>query len=154
MGFKVTVSGTADLRTLRDRMVALDKRGLGKPMAKALNKAADPLRKEIRAETVRSLPSGYGPTMARSLRFRQQARGSGTSAEVVIRVYAQGRAQRRFMPDANKGKIRHPRWGDRGHWYQQKVRGGFVDRPQSRLAETAARRMQDVIDDVAKQIGA
>lgn len=154
MSFTVRVGGTADLHTLRQRMAAVGQRGLGPQMSRALNRTVAPLTRDIRAEAVRSMPSGYGPTLSRSMRFRQQARGSGTRATVTVRVWAQGRSQRRYVPDANAGRIRHPRWGDRTRWYTQQVQPGFVDRPFAAAGPHAARQMQDVIDHVARQIGA
>lgn len=154
MAFSVSVTGTADLYTLRQRMAAAGQQGLGKPMARALARAAEPVKTAIRAEAVAAMPSGYGPTLSRSLKFRQTAQGSGTTARITLRVYGQGQARRRHIPDLDRGRLRHTRWGDRRHWYTQRVRPGFVSRPADRLLPAAGVEMQQVIDAVARQIGA
>jgi hypothetical protein len=154
VGLQVRVEGGAQLAAVRRRLAAVGEKGLARQMAKSLRAAAAPLRPAIRAEAVVAMPSGYGPTLSRSLRFRQSTRAGGSVAEVAVRVYGDGRKERRHVPALNRGRLRHPLFGRRGWWYEQRVRPGFVDRPADRLAPDAARQMRAVIDYVAEQIGA
>lgn len=154
MGFEVTVTGGADLRRVQDRLRAVGDQGLGKQMAAGFRRATAPLKPAVRAEALTAMPSGYGPTLSRSMQFRQTGRGGGTSAEVVVRVYGKGRKNRRMVPALNRGQLRHPLYGRRGHWFDQRVRAGFVDRPADRLLPDAVRQMDAVVSYVAEQIGA
>jgi hypothetical protein len=153
MAFEVKITGGAQLRDVQNRLRAIGDTGLGKQMGKALRDAASPLRPAVKAEAVRAMPSGYGPTLSRSLRFRTAVKETRHTAGVVVRVYGDGRRQRRDVPALNRGRLRHPLYGDRNWWFDQRVRSGFVDRPADRILPDAVRQMQAVIDYVADQIG-
>lgn len=154
MGFDIKVTGGSDLLRVQHRLKQVADTGLGKQMGRALREAAKPLQPAVKAEAVKAMPSGYGPTLSRSLRFRTAVKQSAHSADVLVRVYGDGRRKRRDVPRLNKGRLRHPLFGRRAHWYDQRVRSGFVDRPADRLMPQAAAKMQSVIDYVAEQIGA
>lgn len=154
MGLDVRVTGGAQLRDVQQRLRALGDRGLGRQMGAALRAAAKPLKPAVVAEVPRAMPSGYAPTLSRSLRFRTAVKESRHSAGVTVRVYGDGRRERRDVPSLNRGTLRHPLYGNRARWFAQRLRPGFVDRPYQRLAPAVRREMQAVIDDVARQIGA
>lgn len=154
MGFDVKVTGGADLADVRRRLKTVGDKGLARQMAKGLQAAAKPLRPAVKAEAGKAMPSGYAPTLSRSLRFRQNVRAGGSTAEVVVRVYGDGRKQRRHVPALNRGTLRHPLYGNRGHWFAQRVRSGFVDRPFQKLGPEVSKQMHKVIDEIADQIGA
>ena len=154
MGFEVKVTGGAELRQVQNRLRVIGDKGLGKQMSKALRDAAKPLQPAVRKEAVAAMPSGYGPTLAKSLRFRTAIKETAHTADVVVRVYGDGRRERREVPALNRGRLRHPLYGNRNRWFDQRVRPGFVDRPADRLMPEAARQMRAVISYVAEQIGA
>lgn len=154
MGFEVKVAGGAELRQVQNKLRAVGDKGLGKQMGKALRDAARPLQPAVRKEAVAAMPSGYGPTLSRSLRFRTAIKETAHTADVTVRVHGQGRKERRMVPALNRGRLRHPLYGNRDWWFDQRVRSGFVDRPADRLMPEAVRQMRAVISYVADQIGA
>jgi hypothetical protein len=155
VGFEVRVD-TRDLFTVSRRLKDLGDKGLGKQMGKALQDAAKELRPSIRTSAAQVLPKagGYAALMSQSLRFRQTLQTTRTTARVVFRVHADGRRERRDVPSINRGRLRKPLFGNRNHWYDQRVRPGFVDRPVDRLQPEIAQKMRAVVDYVADQIGA
>ena len=156
MGMEVRITGGRDLYTVSRALKQIGDKGLGKQMSKALTDASRELRPAIKASAAALMPhsGGYAATLSKSLRFRQTVQTSRTTARVVFRVYAEGRKERRDVPSLNRGRLRKPLYGNRNHWYTQRVRPGFVDRPVDRAAPDIARRMQAVVDYVADQIGA
>jgi len=153
MGFEVQTTGGADLASVRRQLRALADKGLGKQLGRGLRDASQGLRAEIKAEVPRAMPSGYAPTLAKSLRFRQQVRESRQTATVTLRVYGDGKRQRRDVPALNRGVLRHPTYGRRRDpWVEQRVRGGFVDRPVTRLGPEIRKSMDAVVDHIADQI--
>lgn len=154
MGFQVTVTGGADLFQVRRQLAAVGDKGLGKQMAAGFARATKPFKPAIQAEIPKAMPSGYAPTLSKSMQVRQAIRSSGTTAEAVLRVSAQGRRERRALPDLNRGLLRHKLYGNPKHWYSQRVRPGVVDRPADRLIPEAVRQMHAVVDVVARQLGA
>jgi hypothetical protein len=153
MGFEVKVTGVGNVRATQRRLDAVGSKGLGKQMAAGFRRATAPFKPALQAEAVAAMPSGYGPTLSRSMRLRQAIRGSGTTAEAHLRVFAQGRSKRRALPDLNRGLLRHKLYGNPKFWYSQRVRPGVVDRPADRLIPQAVREMRAVRDYVADQIG-
>ena len=148
----VRVQGGAQLHTVRQRLREVGDQGLGKQMGRALSRAGKPLAAAVRAEVPKAMPSGYAPTLAKSLRFRTAVQESRSTARVTFRVYGDGRRDRRDVPTLNRGRLRHPVFGRRANWVDQRVRSGFVDRPVDRLAPDVAREMQAVVDYIADQI--
>jgi len=152
VGFEVRVS-SRDLAGVHRALKQLGDKGLGKQMSKGLLAAGRPLRREIRTEIPKAMPSGYAPVLSKSLRFRQQVKTGRKDARVTIRVHADGQQERRDLPALNRGRLRHPVYGRRRHpWVNQKVRAGVVDRPIDRLAPEIRRQMNAVVDYVADQI--
>lgn len=90
-----------------------------------------PVRKEIKASAVAILPKtgGLGEWAASSRTSLAVRRGVNT-AGMSVRVGRNskgGRSDIRRLDDA--GRIRHPLWGNRKHWYPQTVESGFVSKP-------------------------
>ena len=180
MTFEVRVP--ADLRQVRQALKSIGDKGLGKAMGKSLTAAAKPLDPAIRSEASSVMPGsgGYRGVLVPSLRLRQRVKETRSSAEIVIRVYADGRGAKRDVRRLNMGQLRHPDRARNGvdglrfrrrlwtksrprkripggqlipnSWSTTRIRPGFVDRPFDRLAPGVAKEMHRVIDDVAKQI--
>lgn len=155
MGFNVRVE-SRDLYTVSRALKKVGDKGLGRQMSKALLDASKELRSAIRtsANTLMPHEGGYAAVLSKSLRFRQNAQATRTTARVVFKVYAAGRKEQRDVPSLNRGRLRKPLFGNRRRWFSQRVRPGFVDRPVDRAAPDIARKMQAVIDYVADQLGA
>lgn len=128
MALELRVTGSRELRDLAAdlRRERTAKRRL---VVNAIERGARVLRRTIPASALATLPSGYGPTMARSVRVTgsvQVARGA-----VSIRVRAMGKVDERDVASIDGGILRHPVFGDRseGHWRNTRVRPGFATRP-------------------------
>ena len=167
MGMSVRVTGSTQLHSIIERLRETGNEGLGKGMAAGFRLATAKLKPEVLAEVPKAMPSGYAPTLSKSLRFRTEIRDFKHVARVTWRVYGDGEKERRDVPQLNRGILRHPVYGRsrplKNHarfkatsmlnpWVAQKVRRGFVDRPVDRLAPEVRRQMQDVIDKVAERI--
>lgn len=153
MGFEVRLAGGTQLDRVVYGLRRVGDQGLGRIMSKQLRAATAPLRKDIKAEVPRAMPSGYAPILSKSLRFRQQIQTTRTTSRVTFRVHADGQRERRDVPTLNRGRLRHPLWGDREYWVDQRVRRGFVDRPIDRWRPEIRRQMDAVVAWVASEIG-
>lgn len=148
----VRVTGSAQLHHVMQVLRETGNEGLGKGMAAGLRLAAGQLTPAVLAEVPRSMPRGYAPVLSKSLQFRTEVRAFKHVARVTWRVYGDGQKERRDVPGLNRGTLRHPLFGNRQWWVDQKVRRGFVDRPVDRLGPVASRQMQIVVDKVAEKI--
>ncbi len=136
-----------ELRAFNDRREVINE------IRKDLRKPLPDLRSKVRANAIATLPSrgGFGAWVARarlSVRFQDGGRSAGVSVK-VSRVAGDGdKADLKALDDT--GRIRHPLWGHRGHWYGQSVASGFFsrvwDRTQwVRIADDAFDRALDKI---------
>ncbi|WP_146755551.1 hypothetical protein [Micromonospora saelicesensis] len=148
----VRVTGSAQLHKVMQVLKETGNKGLGKGMAAGFRMATAPLGPAVSAEVPKAMPSGYAPVLSRSLQFKTQARAFKHVARVTWRVYGDGQQERRDVPALNRGLLRHPLYGNRQWWIDQKVRKGFVDRPLDRLGVDVRREMNKVIDQVADKI--
>lgn len=140
-------TGAAELRYVARLVERQRVSGLRKELAKAQRQAFKPLLPAIKAEAA-TLPSGYAPVMARTVKLSIRNRGLVTMAE----VYARGRRRERDVNSVDAGTLRHPLWGNRNSWHVTRVRPGFVARPVRNLGERIARESLDATERVANEI--
>lgn len=153
MAFEVRMTGTADLYSLRRALKQVGGTGLSRQMNNAFKVALKPLEAEIRGEATHLMPSGYGAILSRSLTFRLASRTAKQSTSMKLRVFGDGKRERRDVPSLNRGRLRHPVFGRRRQaWVNQRVRPGFIDKPVDRLVPSIQREMNAVIDEVAAKI--
>lgn len=53
----------------------------------------------------------------------------------------------------NDGRLRHPLFGRRGHWYPQAVTPGWWDKAMAKGEEGVRRELTKAIDEVARSLG-
>lgn len=149
MAVELRVTGGAALRkvAVELRHEAAAKR---RNVANAMARGARVLQRTIPAEAARRLPSGYGPTMARSVRVKTsvQLRRGG----VTVRVYAIGRAKERDVARIDSGELRHPLWGRRQRWYATRVQPGFVTGPFSAAKPSIVREVDNALNAIVDRI--
>jgi len=167
MGLQVNITAGRDLTAVRKALRELGDKGLGQQLSRGLSRAVLPLRREIRAEAVTKMPSGYGPLLSKSLRFRQSTRTSRREGQVIERVYGDGKTERRDVIRLDQGILRHPVFGrtrplkrhsvwratsKRNPWVAQAVEKGFASATVERMQPEIATAMQAVLDEVADKI--
>lgn len=143
----IRMKGAAELRYVATLVERQRVAGLKKELSRAQRQAFAPLLPAIKAEAV-TLPSGYAPTMARTVKLSVRRRGLSTTAE----VYARGRRKERDVRSVDAGQLRHPLFGNRNHWFVTRVRSGFVDRPVKDLGRRIATESLDALERVANEI--
>lgn len=151
------VSGSLDVRiTGADRLAAVAKqlrqtadKDLRKEMYRGLRRAARPLIADARENARRTLPKqgGLNERVARS-RFKVSVRGSGRNPGV--RISATGVDAR----VDTQGRDRHPVFGNRRVWVQQKVRPHWFEIPMRAGAPKVRRELDRVVVDIAKKLEA
>jgi len=152
MPASVSLHGGAELRYVAGKLRKAAARDLTRELRAGQRKAFRPLQPEIKAEAALSLPKrgGYAGIMSRAVKVSVRT-GFGPNA-LTARIYARGRAEARDVVAVNDGLLRHPRFGDRQHWYAQRVRRGFVDRPVDRVADRVLGESAEAAERVLQQI--
>jgi len=157
---EVQIGGAEQIRALARQLAAADK-GLGREMGRALTKALDPVTKAIDREAELVAPSGYRPTLSRSLRHRRNLRSAAREASVRLITTAKGAAENRDLPAIDAGELRHPVFGrtrktKRGPkanpWSVTRVRAGFHKRGTASAGDEAEKNLFGVLDEFADKL--
>jgi len=148
-GLELVVTGGERVAEVAARLKAAGNGGLRRQLAREMRVGARPLVAVARAEARDSLPrrGGLAETVAGG-RFAISVRT--TAAAAAVSVVGKSRFDLRAM---NRGRLRHPVYGDRSRWVSQSITPHWFDGPPM---QEAAQRLRPVllkaIDDVAREV--
>ena len=112
-------------------------------VTKAMRDGVEPVKDEIRAGLKPHLPDRYAADLDADVRLGVSVRTAGGDPGVSVTGQAAGKARKLRYLDA--GRLTHPLFGDREHWYTQEepsVQPGWFTGP----AEAAGPRVRDGIE--------
>lgn len=156
-----TVTGQAQLRKLSAHIRATGDKGLGRELARALDKAIEPVKKAIEASARATMPSGYAPILTRSLKHRRTVRAAARQASVRLATHADGGKERRDLPALEAGHLRHPVFGRTRRtrkgskpnpWSVTRIRPGFYERGTAAAGDLAEKAALEVLDDFTERL--
>jgi len=144
------VGGRAELRHVQGLLlgsgVDLEKRLLAET-----RKALRPTQREVKASAAR-LPSGYAPTMARTVRVATRVTAGSGGIRATIRVSARGQRENRDVRSIDAGRLRHPLFGRRRHWFTTSVSPRFVADPIAAMSKRVGDGAQQAANEVGNEI--
>jgi hypothetical protein len=146
----VEVRGTENLRRAAAQLRA-EADAMQHNIVDAVDKATSGFVSYVARQTPTYLPAGYAPVMARSLRQVTTTR-LGPDAGVSLRLYAVGRTAERDVERIDLGVLRHPLFGNRLHWYGQKVTAGFVRNPFKAKRPDIVRAIDAALNDIRQRV--
>ena len=126
-------AGTKEMRTRLRKIMATETK---------------PLRQKIKQSAKDTLPSKGGlnkwaaVTPAQNTDFREK------SAGVRIRMTKKGHD----LAALNRGRLRHPLFGNRKFWYQQSIAEGFFTKPVEEDGDALKARIVDALDAYKREI--
>ena len=126
-------AGTKEMRTRLRKIMATETK---------------PLRQKIKQSAKDTLPSKGGlnkwaaVTPAQNTDFREK------SAGVRIRMSKKGHD----LAALNRGRLRHPLFGNRKFWYQQSIAEGFFTKPIEEDGDALKARIAEAIDAYVKEL--
>lgn len=143
-----TVRGADDFYRLSKALKAAGKTELRKELHKGLRRAARPLIPKARAEARARLPKrgGLAEQIAKEPARIQVRTGKDPGIRVVVGKKRGGARA------ANQGVIRHPVFGDREQWVDQRVKPGWFDEPMNDAAPSIRRDLLRAMEDTAEQV--
>lgn len=168
MALEVSINGAATLHRVARQMLDEGRKDLSKEMSRALGKATEPVKAEIKDEANRVMPSegGYRSLLTKSLRWRMSRRSAGQRAQVILTTYADGTSQRRDIVALERGILRHPVWGRSRRikvgnragtiignpWSVTTIRSGFHERGTANAMDAAQAALVEVVEDFAGRL--
>lgn len=147
-----TVTGGEQLVRLSRALRDAGRTELRKDLNAELREIGKPLVEKTRAEARRRLPKRGGMAAAVAKAPQRLAISTGRDAGVRIIVGKTKSGARA----ANSGFIRHPVFGNRDVWVDQKVRPGWFDDPlkgsESEVVPALQRAMEKTVDRIVGEV--
>lgn len=121
---------------------------LRKELNKAMRDGAKPLIPKARAEALRRLPQrgGLAKQVSKEPARVQTRTGRDPGVRVVVGRKRGGARQ------ANRGVVRHPVFGNREVWVDQKVPPGWFDEPMAASAPEIRKALEQGIEEMAQKV--
>lgn len=136
-------------RALRD----VGDKELRRELYRGLNRAVKPLTADVKAATPDYLPKRYARELSKSLRVKTRRRAGGRNPAIFLVGSAKTpRGKDRDLSSLNRGRLRHPLFGNRRFWYDQPVRKDWWTDPLIQGAPEVREEIVRVLDDVARQL--
>lgn len=125
MAVDVTIEGAEKLQALAKALKQVGDKELRKELFSSLQRATKPTREKVRANLAADLPhaGGLAAIMAAS-RLSTRTRAAGKNP--AVRIEAKAPHDLRSM---DKGRIRHPVYGNRKKWATQQIEPGVFSKP-------------------------
>ena len=144
----IQVRGADKLHVLARVLREASDKELQRELYRGLNRSVKPLRQDVKDAIPDFLPGRYAVELSRDLSIRTRRRsGSANPA-----IYLVGSAKTRDIASLNRGRLRHPLFGNRKRWYDQRIKPGFWTDTLERGAPRVRRELVIVLNDVARKI--
>ena len=147
------VDAAAELEALAFRLRRAGDGELLQAVTKAMRDGVVPVQAEIRAGLVPHLPNRYAAALDADVRIGTSVRTAGGDPGVSVTGQS-GRARK--LRDLDAGRLTHPLFGERKHWYTQEepsVQPGWFTGPAEaagpRVRAGIERALADVADKAA-----
>jgi len=139
------LKGGDDFARVAKRLKEAGEKELTRELNKAVREAMAPARRAMEQSLDQNLPNrgGFGPKMRSEVKFRIVRRANG------LRLTTSHRYQLKLI---DQGRIRHPLFGDRGHWYTTRIESGVLTTPFEDNADQARQKIAEATDRVARKI--
>lgn len=146
------LTGADDLARLGRQLRQAGRRDLQRELYRGINAAAKPLDQNIKYAMDQFLPDQYAAELAASLKTTVKRRGGKNPSVRLVGKAKTRRGVERDLSSLNRGRLRHPLFGNRRHWFNQAVRTGWWDHPIIQWRPEFARRVDQVVRDVMQKI--
>lgn len=146
----ITIRGANKLAILARALREAGDKELQRELYAGLNRAVKPLRQDVKnpASIGDFLPARYAQVLARDLKVTARRRTGGRWPTLFLLA----QAKNRDIASLNRGRLRHPLWGNRKFWYNTRARRGWWEIPLVRDAPEVRRELERTLDDLAKKI--
>lgn len=144
---ELVIKGAEDLEKLGRALKQVGDRELRKELLAALRAATKPMKEAVQASARENLPSrgGFADLVAAS-RFTTKNRLSGKN--VGMRFEAKNRHEIKAL---DRGRLRHPLYGNKEHWYTQTVTAGWFSTPIEEMSQEIRVEVSEALARVAEK---
>lgn len=152
MGADLRIEGSDKLGALSEALRRYGTVGLEKELYDGITRAVEPLVAAVKKSLKGHLPDRYAEAVATSL-VERAVRLTGSNPGVRLTASAKNvRGKQRDLVSLNKGRLRHPLYGNREWWYDQDVKKGFWDEPLADASDEVRKELVKVLDNIAEEL--
>ena len=153
MSDSIRVEGAERLHVVAKQLKEMGDKETTKAMTKGIREALKPFKAELKQSALATLPRRGGlARMVANTKITNRTSTTRSGASVRVRgVNASARGQLALM---DKGKVRHPLYGNRSVWVTQSVHPGWWSTPANAQLPKIRSEVMHAIEQAAKRIGA
>lgn len=154
MNDNIVVTGADELESLGRQLKELGDKDLRRELFRGFSRATKPLKADVKRSALQSLPSGGGLNRwVADARLATRTRVSGKTVGVRIAGSRSNKQLRKSDLNAiNRGRLRHPVFGNRKVWVTQEVKPGWFSEPLVAGADEVRRELVQVMDGIAERL--
>ena len=142
------VQGAEDLAHLGSRLKDAGNGELRKELLRGIRNSVKRVIPDVQESARSRLPKGGG-LADRVASQKWAARSSLGSSSAKVSLVGSGM---KALRDIDRGRLRHPVFGNRDRWVQQQVEPGFFSEPVENAVPKVRNEIADVMADVANRI--
>ena len=149
MAADLNVYGAAKLDAVARRLKETDNRALRKELYRGIARAGKPLKAAVRKGALEALPKrgGLNAFVAKSRTNLKPLAGKG---DAVVRLTTAKKGS--DLRAINRGRLRHPVFGNRKVWVTQTVPARWFEKSVESQVDEVRKEVVKVIDDVAEKV--
>jgi hypothetical protein len=145
---EISVRGAEKLHVLSRALRDAGDRDLSRDMYRGLNRAQRRLKQDVVASIPRYMPTRYALLLRRDVKVVSRRRAGGHNPA----IYLLATAKQRDIGSLNRGRLRHPLYGNRGRWFDTRIDPLWWDEPLFRDAPKVRVELERVLDDIADKV--
>lgn len=134
-----------ELRRLGDKELRTE-------LYRGINRAVKPLTESVKKETPSFFPRRFAFELAKTLRVRPRRRAGRDPSIRLVGQAKTPRGKERNLTALNRGRLRHPLYGNRRYWFNQDASPNFWDEPMLEGVEPVREEIVNVLDDLASRV--
>lgn len=149
----LVIRGAEDVAKLSRDLRAIDGPELRREFYRGINRATKPLKDDAKTNAVRVLPrrGGLGAFVAKTSLSTRTRGGQNPGVRIVAKKTKRG-GRASDVAAIDRGRVRHPVFGNRTVWVMQSVTSGWFTKPMEAGAQPVRRELLSVLDGVKRRI--
>lgn len=152
MTAELRVEGADKFGILAKALRQVGDKDLRTELYRGINRAVKPLTESVKVETKNYLPRRYAFELAKSLKVRARRRAGRDPAIYLVGRAKTPRGKERDLASLNRGRLRHPLYGNRRYWFDQEVSPNWWDDPLLEGADQVREEIVGVLDEVVQKV--
>lgn len=138
--FQVIETSSTKIAQVHARLDRVGRRELARELRRELVKQSKPARQRVKRYEQDALPSGMDRSYSK---VPSQLVSVSKAGVKVLWKHQRGKSDLKAL---NRGRLRHPLFGNRKHWYEQQIPSGMWDKAIDKVAPTVIGDTADALE--------